>query len=148
MQWRFQGFHGNPFLKFIYSNRAVRSRLWRLMMTFFFFFWSSTQTELAFLSSWNWNPLSKILDPPLPCGFGLLVAMPVAGNPCFFTFISMIPVTKLTIANIFVIFMCCLLIYVQVLYFTQSVQWNHVITQYSIRHTPHLNIITMIAKLT
>jgi len=30
-----------------------------------FCFWSSTQTELAFLSSWNWNPLSKILDPPL-----------------------------------------------------------------------------------
>ena len=87
----FQGFHGNPLLKFIYSNRAVRSRLsnravrlrcfnyssfirnypvinvkycWeRSMKVDDLFFWSSTQTELAFLSSWN--PLSKILDPPL-----------------------------------------------------------------------------------
>ena len=89
----FQDFHGNPLLKFIYSNRAVRLRLsnrvvglkcsnyssfirnhpvinvkycrQRSMKVDDLFFWPSTQTELAFLSSWNWNPLSKILDLPL-----------------------------------------------------------------------------------
>ena len=69
----FQGFHGNPFWNLYtlieQSDQEVpitvtsleikcKRRVWRLMT---FFFWSSTQTGPAFLSSWNWNPLSKIL---------------------------------------------------------------------------------------
>ena len=91
----FQGFHRNPLLKFIYSNRAVRSRLFNRavglkcsnlhsnnasktderrvlkLMTFIFFFWSSTQSGLEiFFSPWpSWNPLLKILNPPLQIHF-------------------------------------------------------------------------------
>ena len=44
----FQGFHGNPLLKFIYSIKRLLREEHKIDDLFLFFFWSSTQTGLVF----------------------------------------------------------------------------------------------------